>query len=271
MNSSSAGSEPAGGLSGTGTSGRSCDVFRLGLISYEAAWKLQDRLAGEIARGERPPALLLLEHPHTYTFGRRGKAENLLWDPEELARRGISVHWVDRGGDVTYHGPGQLVGYPLLPLAGPGWINDRIPQTDFVGYIRRLEQMLIQVLEDFGIHAGQRTGLTGVWVPGREPGRVPGENEAAASSRPGKIASIGVKVDVRGVSRHGFALNVAPDMAYWEGIIPCGLQDVPMVGMADFLTPVPSMGEVMDQTARIFGHTFGLRMEEKPCEKNNPA
>jgi len=252
--------------SGNGEAGTVCDVFRLGLISYEEAWKLQDRLAAEIARGERPAVLLLLEHPHTYTFGRRGKAENLLWDHGELARRGITVHWVDRGGDVTYHGPGQLVGYPLLPLAGPGWMSERIPQADFVGYIRRLEQVLIRVLEDFGIRAGQEPGLTGVWVPGHPANRVLGENhEGTAYSRPGKIASIGIKIDVRGVSRHGFALNVAPDMGYWEGIIPCGLQDVPMVGMADFLSPVPSMNRVMDRTALVFGQIFRLKMEEKPC------
>ena len=96
-----------------------CHLHDLGLIDYDAAWGLQDRLAGEIARGERPPTLLLLEHPHTYTFGRSGQAANLLWSESELARRGAAVRWIDRGGDVTYHGPGQLVGYPLLPLGSP--------------------------------------------------------------------------------------------------------------------------------------------------------
>ena len=92
------------------------NVIDLGLIEYETAWKLQDEYAAEIAEGKRPPTLLLLEHPHVYTFGRKGHAENLLWSEEQLKQKGISIHWVDRGGDVTYHGPGQLVGYPLLPL-----------------------------------------------------------------------------------------------------------------------------------------------------------
>jgi lipoate-protein ligase B len=266
--------DPVNDPPGAVKSDSSCEVFRLGLVSYEAAWKLQDRLAGEIARGERPPALLLLEHPHTYTFGRRGNATNLLYGDAELSRRGITVHWVDRGGDVTYHGPGQLVGYPLLPLAGRGWQNERLPQADFVGYIRRLEHMLIRVLAGFGIRGGQRVGLTGVWVPGDGASG----NDSRADGGPGetpeyqrKIASIGVKVDVRGISRHGFALNVAPDMTYWEGIIACGLQDVPMVCMADVLNPVPSIGAVMDQTTISFGQVFSLQMEVKPCEEINPA
>ena len=92
------------------------EVLDLGLIEYEHAWKLQDEYAREIAEGKRPPTLLLLEHPHVYTFGRRGKQENLLWGESQLKEKGIDIHWVDRGGDVTYHGPGQLVGYPLIPL-----------------------------------------------------------------------------------------------------------------------------------------------------------
>ena len=94
-------------------------VLDLGLIEYETAWKLQEQYAAEIAAGKRPPTLLLLEHPHVYTFGRRGKQENLLWGESQLKEKGIAIHWVDRGGDVTYHGPGQLVGYPLIPLALP--------------------------------------------------------------------------------------------------------------------------------------------------------
>src|SRR5512146_1503673 len=142
------------------------EVMDLGLIEYERAWKLQEQYAAEIAEGKRPPTLLLLEHPHVYTFGRKGHAENLLLGAEQLQSRGVAVHWVDRGGDVTYHGPGQLVGYPLLPLGTPEVVGDssRIPQVDYVGYVRKLENVLIGVLARFGLGAGQIAGLTGVWI-----------------------------------------------------------------------------------------------------------
>ena len=133
-----------------------CDfiVEDLGLIEYKKAWKLQDQYAAEIAAGTRPPTLLLLEHPHVYTFGRRGQAENLLWNESELKDKDVAVHWVDRGGDVTYHGPGQLVGYPLIPLSPLGvrrlptleaqsqetLESVRLPDADYVGYVRKLEQ-----------------------------------------------------------------------------------------------------------------------------------
>src|SRR5512144_2374735 len=126
-----------------------CTVHRVGVIDYEQAWLLQDRLAHEIAAGVRDPTLLLLQHPHIYTFGRSGHPENLLWGAAELEEHGIQVHWVDRGGDVTYHGPGQLVGYPLLPLAPGGLKVDsgsgsgRLPSADYIGYLRKLEAVLI--------------------------------------------------------------------------------------------------------------------------------
>src|SRR5689334_20272402 len=134
-----------------------CEVLDLGLIEYETAWKLQDQYAAEIADGKRSPTLLLLEHPHVYTFGRRGKQENLLWGEAQLKEKGIAIHWVDRGGDVTYHGPGQLVGYPLLPLGGVQSLQTldsaRIPRADYVGYIRKLEQSLIVSLPRMGLAA----------------------------------------------------------------------------------------------------------------------
>ncbi len=240
-----------------------CFVHWLGVMEYEQAWRLQDRLAAEIGAGQRPPTLLLLEHPHTYTFGRRGHPENLLWEDAELERRGVSVHWVDRGGDVTYHGPGQLVGYPLLPLA-PGGLNanpggdpggePHLPQADYIGYLRRLEETLIAALACLGVPAQRIEGLTGVWV------------KSESSQQPSKIAAIGVKVDARGVTRHGFALNVAPDMAYWEGIVGCGLKDAAVASLAELLDPTPTMEQVRREVVAAFGEVFGYEMIESPLE-----
>ena len=243
------------------------DVLDLGLIEYERAWKLQDDYAREIAEGRRPPTLLLLEHPHVYTFGRRGKQENLLWGESQLKEKGIAIHWVDRGGDVTYHGPGQLVGYPLIRLTpiplqergdkGEGKI--RIPQADYVGYVRKLEQTLIVALARLGLAAGQRTGLTGVWIQADVHSRCP-RCKPEDRKKPAKIAAIGVKVDARGISRHGFALNVNPDMDYWEGIIACGLQDEPVVSLADlFPEPLP-MERVKKEIIAGFREVFGYEM-----------
>jgi lipoyl(octanoyl) transferase len=229
-------------------------IFKdLGLIEYEAAWKLQDEYAVEIAEGKRPPTLLLLEHPHVYTFGRKGHAENLLWGEEQLKQKGISIHWVDRGGDVTYHGPGQLVGYPLLPL---GKLNseNKLPEADYVGYVRKLEKMLIFTLAKLGLGAGQRPGKTGVWIQPDVYSRCinckPEDKE-----KPAKIAAIGVKVDAHGVTRHGFALNVNPDMEYWEGIIACGLSE-PVVSLADLLDPLPAMEQVKKEVITTFREVF---------------
>ena len=230
------------------------DVLDLGLIKYEEAWKLQDQYAAEIAEGTRPPTLLLLEHSHVYTFGRRGKQENLLWGEERLKEKGIAIHWVDRGGDVTYHGPGQLVGYPLLPL-GQVDSENKLPQADYVGYVRKLEKTLIIALANLGLVAGQRPGLTGVWVQADVHSRC-ARCTPEDRQKPAKIAAIGVKVDARGVSRHGFALNVNPDMEYWEGIIACGLQDEPVVSLADLFASPPGMGRVKEQVVKAFGEVF---------------
>jgi lipoyl(octanoyl) transferase len=194
------------------------EIINLGLIDYDSAWKLQDQYANEIAEGKRKPTLLLLEHPHVYTFGRKGNAENLLWNENQLKEKGIFTFWVDRGGDVTYHGPGQLVGYPLIPL-GKLDNENKISNVDYVRYIRNLEKMLIGVLMHYGIASGQIKGKTGVWVQADVHSKCP-RCKPEDKQKPAKIAAIGVKVDARGISRHGFALNVNPDMEYWDGIIP---------------------------------------------------
>ena len=247
-----------------------CAVLRLGLVAYEQAWQLQQTYAAEIARGERPPTLLLLEHPPTYTFGRRGRAENLLWDEAERARRGVAVHWVDRGGDVTFHGPGQLVGYPLLPLA-PGGLyagspdssaQPHLPQADYIGYLRKLEEVVILTLARLGVISGQIEGLTGVWVQPDVLSRCVA-CRPEQRQKPSKIAAIGVKVDVNGISRHGFALNIDPDMSYWEGIVGCGLKDYPVTSLAEILHPLPDMEQIIGLITSIFGDIFNYVMVER--------
>jgi lipoate-protein ligase B len=254
------------------------EVLDLGLIEYEQAWKLQEEYAREIAEEKRAPTLLLVEHPHVYTFGRRGKQENLLWGESQLQEKGIAIHWVDRGGDVTYHGPGQLVGYPLISLGiqrlreAPPWgptlepqsqetlHSSRIPQADYVGYVRKLEETLIVALARLGLAAGQRSGLTGVWIQADVHSRCP-RCKPEDRKKPAKIAAIGVKVDARGISRHGFALNVNPDMDYWDGIIACGLQDEPVVSLADLFTEPPSMERVKREVIAAFTEEFGFSVK----------
>ncbi|MBI2332271.1 MAG: hypothetical protein HYU84_08975 [Chloroflexi bacterium] len=182
----------------------------------------------------------------------------------------ISYYEIDRGGDITYHGPGQLVGYPLIPLnplrpvRSPGESFDleddsvrpdrSIVRSDYVGYIRKLEEILIGVLMQYGIASGQRPGKTGVWIQADVHSRCI-HCKPEDKKKPAKIAAIGVKVDVHGVTRHGFALNVNPSMEYWEGIIPCGLPE-PVVSLADLLDPAPSMQDVKAKVSQAFTMVF---------------
>ena len=251
---------------------KQCQVYRLGLVPYTKAWELQERLAAQIAAQSWPPTLLLLQHPHIFTFGRRGNNSNLLWSQQECTRKGVEVLWVDRGGDVTYHGPGQLVGYPLLPLL-PGGLNTQrsqnpagnaphpLPQADYVGYLRKLEECLIRTLARLGVPSGQLAGQTGVWVQPDVRSRCrncPPENRQKTA----KIAAIGVKVDARGVSSHGFALNIDPDMSYFAGIIGCGLVDQPVASLAEIIDPLPSFEAVEDQVIVAFSEIFDYQVVE---------
>jgi lipoate-protein ligase B len=225
-----------------------CRVEHLGLIPYQKAWDYQNELAGKIAEGTLAETLLLLEHPHTYTLGRRGSSENLIWSEAEMKEKGVEFIKVDRGGDITYHGPGQLVGYSLLRLAPIGWQGDRLPQVDYVGYIRRLEQVLICTLAKFEIDCFTVSGKTGVWV---------GDGQG---DPPQKIASIGVKVDSRGISRHGFALNINTEMDYWQGIIPCGLNEVTMTSMAILRSKTIDIALVSNKIEQCFETVFNRKL-----------
>ena len=230
-------------------------------MPYDEAWELQKALAAQRAADDIPDTLLLLEHPHTYTFGRSGHAENLLLNAEELKARGVALHWVDRGGDVTYHGPGQLVGYPIMRLGAVSEADGRLPKADYVGFVRRLEEVLIRAVIPFGLVAGQLSGLTGVWVQPDVASRCV-HCPPAARKAPSKIAAIGVKVDARGISQHGFALNVNPEMRYWDGIIGCGLKDHASVSLADLLLDPPEMAAVADAVVAAFGRVFEREMRE---------
>lgn len=201
-------------------------LLDLGVVPYIAAWELQKELASARARGEIGDTLLLLQHPHTYTLGTRGKREHLLASEQELRSQGIDVLDVDRGGDITYHGPGQLVGYPILRLKELG--------LGVVKYIRLLEDTLLRVAAAYGLQAAKQRGYTGVWV---------GET---------KLAAIGTKVDTNGITCHGFALNVTTDLQYFDQIIACGIRDKGVCSLQTLLGCPVEMAEVIRRTAQAF-------------------
>ncbi len=203
----------------------------LGRVPYREAWDLQLRLAPAIEDGRLPDLLLLLEHPHVFSFGRRATADHLLWGPDDVRRRQVEEVWSDRGGDVTYHGPGQLIGYPLLDLRRHG--------SDLHLYLRRLELSMIRYLAGLGVDAEVLPGLTGVWSEGE------------------KVGAIGIKL-LRHVTIHGFALNLTPDLEYFDGIVPCGLADRRATSVAKLLGRGPATSEAAPGYAASFAATFGV-------------
>ena len=206
----------------------------LGRLAYDEAWDLQKAFWEGRGNGRTDDDyLLLVEHPHVYTVGRNGDGSNLLIGEERLDQLSATVHHVDRGGDITYHGPGQLVGYPIFAVP-------ELPNGyDMVGHVRRIEEALIATLAEFGITAWAEAGFTGVWTDH------------------GKIAAIGVRVS-QGISMHGFALNVDPDLAYFGHIVPCGIADRPVTSMRHILGAEVALDEVVDvlvrQVPAVFGH-----------------
>ncbi len=203
-------------------------VVDLGLVPYEEAWDLQRRMAAQRAAGVLGDTLLLLEHPHTYTFGSSGKREHLLVPEAELREQGVAVLDVDRGGDVTYHGPGQLVGYPIMHI------------DDVLVYVRTMERAIIAALRDLGVEGQARRGkdLTGVWVQDR------------------KIASIGVHI-ARGVTTHGFAVNVDNDLDPFDWVVPCGLPDVRMTSVRAETGRAASFAAFRERMAERFCDAYG--------------
>ena len=218
---------------------QTCQIIALGTVPYHEAWGIQKQLAELRGIDQIPDTLLLLEHPHVYTLGSSAKPTNLVWDEAERLANGVEIVQVDRGGDVTYHGPGQLVGYPILKL--PRTVNGL--HADVIGHVRHLEHMLIEALATFGVSAFAEPKLTGAWV-------------RTGPQTIAKIAQIGVKVTTKAVTQHGFALNVAPDMRYFSGIVPCGIADKPTISMAQLLEPAPTMDRVVDAISIAFGTVF---------------
>jgi lipoyl(octanoyl) transferase len=216
----------------------SCEVRELGRVEYGSAFEFQQRLVERRKQRLIPDQFLLLEHPHTITLGRNGRMENLLGSEPALRAAGISFHTTDRGGDITYHGPGQAIGYPILDLRD--W------KRDVGAYVRALEQVMIDALADFGIAAECLPGCSGAWVDGK------------------KIGAIGVHIS-RWVTSHGFALNVNTDLSYFGYIVPCGLTK-PVTSMAK-LGVDAALPDVNARLAMRFGRVFDREILEPALEK----
>ncbi|MDP9455588.1 MAG: lipoyl(octanoyl) transferase [Actinobacteria bacterium] len=207
------------------------DVRRLpGLVPYAEAWEMQRELVRLRKKGLAPDTFLMLEHPPVYTVGRAARdAANLGAGEEYLRSLGAEVFWSDRGGDATFHGPGQIVGYPIL----------RLKVLDTHGYLRDLEEVLIRVLGDYGIEAGRKPDYTGVWVGGA------------------KIAAIGVKFSSGRITSHGFALNVTTDLAWFDRITPCGIREFGVTSLARELGEEVALPEVEERIVARFREIFG--------------
>jgi len=234
-----------------------CNIIELGIVEYQQAWDLQRQLAEARAQQQIDDTLILLEHPHTFTLGRSTHIEHLLLSREECVNRGIQVIEVDRGGDITYHGPGQLVAYPIRYLGKPD-PQGRLVQADYVGYIRLLEEVLIRTIAPFGIRGRRESGLTGVWIDTRVG--------------PAKIAAIGVRVNARGISMHGVALNVTTDLSYFDGIVPCGIHDKAVTSLwALMRASVPKMQDVSESFASAFMEVFNCTLAPSSIGELLPA
>jgi lipoate-protein ligase B len=223
---------------------RECLLVDLGLIAYVEAWDLQRQLVGARKAGAIPDVLLLCQHPHVITLGRNGKRHHLLASNHLLQQMKVEFHETDRGGDITYHGPGQLVGYPILNLGGF--------RKDVVWYVRQLEEAMIRTSADFGVCASRRAGRTGVWV------------DTAAGEE--KLAAIGVHIS-RWVTSHGFAYNVATDLRYFDLIVPCGIADRKPTSLERLLRCGVAVEEVAPRMAAHLASVFGLALRHTTREE----
>jgi lipoyl(octanoyl) transferase len=221
-------------------------LLLLGRIPYAEGLALQQRVVAARKAGTIGDVLLLMEHPPVLTLGRNSSRANILASDEELARRGVELYETNRGGDVTYHGPGQLVGYPIVDLRGdlPGKKGPHLGPVDFV---RLLEEVLIRTCGEFGVQAQRVSKRTGVWTI------------AAGSILEKKIAAIGVHVS-QGVTSHGFALNVTTDLRDFQWIVPCGISDREVTSLEAEADASPTIADAVNATAKSFGRVFGRQM-----------
>ena len=222
-----------------------CWVIDLGLIGYQPAFDLQRRLVAARKAGMVPDLLLLCEHPHVITLGRNGHRENLLASDNLLRQMGVEFRVTDRGGDITYHGPGQIVGYPILNLAGI--------RRDVAWYVRQLEEAMIRATAEFGVATTRKPGMTGVWV------------DTAEGKAPEKLAAIGVHLS-RWVTSHGFAYNVSTDLRYFDLIVPCGIPDKRATSLERLLGRAVKREEVAPRIAAHLGEICGREMQAVPRE-----
>ena len=243
-------------------------VLQLGTIDYATGLRLQQKLVDLRKEGRIGDVLLLLEHTPVITLGRNAKAANVLAEAKVLAERGVEVFECDRGGDVTFHGPGQLVGYPIFDLRGFPYDNGKRKTLGVIEYVRRLEEVLIRTCADFRIPAERLQGLTGVWTAygggsqqaeksggqtGCESGNL--EQKSPYIKEQAKIAAIGLHIS-RGVTSHGFALNVNTDLKFFDLIVPCGITNRPVTSIEkETGNPVP-LESVAHSVARNFGNVF---------------
>jgi len=254
-------------------------VLQLGILDYATGLRLQQKLVQLRKDGRIGDVLLLLEHTPVITLGRNAKPANVIASPERLAERGVEIFECDRGGDVTFHGPGQLVGYPIFDLRGFSSADGKRKTLGAVEYVRRLEDVLIRACADFRISAERVAGLTGVWtiadrvgtgllvrgVPETRPSTqavvtpTVSETRFQTSSGEAKIAAIGVHIS-RSVTSHGFALNVNTDLEFFNLIIPCGITSKPVTSMANELGQPLSLQDVAHSVSRNFGVVFESQM-----------
>jgi lipoyl(octanoyl) transferase len=239
----------------------------LGRVGYDEGLRLQAEMAGLVAEGRAANVLLLLEHPPVLTLGRNAKRANILASDELLKRRGVTVHEINRGGDVTYHGPGQLVGYPIFDLRTLRTASGgRMGPVDFV---RGMEEALIRLCGGFGVKAGRICGLTGVWCGkavvscqlsvDSSPAREDPRDKTRSGGAERKIGAIGIHV-ARGITSHGFAFNVTTDLRDFDLIVPCGIPDHAVTSLAlevQNAEELPTLETIAHQTAREFGQVFG--------------